>query len=148
MRLDVVCLAPLLIILLALCRPDRFREIVDTQIAFVRYAESRNDITVQELVTCPIKIVGQILSGMSPSCRGIARRKQKNAQKGLIDSPVDSPSTTRAVQYRVWTLEELSKFDGSISLSNPRGRVYLSVGGIVFDVTTGRHFYGIGSHYR
>jgi predicted heme/steroid binding protein len=62
-----------------------------------------------------------------------------------------------APKERTFTLKELSAFDGSVnspSRQNPpgpngEGDVYLSIGGIVFDVTEqGRQFYGVGQHYH
>jgi predicted heme/steroid binding protein len=47
-----------------------------------------------------------------------------------------------------FSLEELQRFDGTYSLKNPSSKIYLSIGGIVFDVTSGEKFYGPNGHYH
>jgi membrane-associated progesterone receptor component len=47
----------------------------------------------------------------------------------------------------VFDSEELAAFDGRGSDANPAKLIYLSVGGVVFDVTAGKRFYGPGEHY-
>lgn len=48
-----------------------------------------------------------------------------------------------------FTLKGLSFFKGSVTENNPLGRIFLSVGGIVFDVTDkGFGFYGPGMSYH
>lgn len=49
---------------------------------------------------------------------------------------------------KTFSIEELSLFNGKRCPSNPSAIVYLSVGGIVFDVTAGFHFYGEGHEYN
>ena len=41
------------------------------------------------------------------------------------------------VLFRVYTSRSLERFDG-----RTEGRILLAIGGIVFDVTAGRNFYG------
>jgi len=49
---------------------------------------------------------------------------------------------------RVWSLTEISGYNGLKTDANPSGKIFLSVGGIVFDVSKGIEFYGVGQHYH
>lgn len=51
-------------------------------------------------------------------------------------------------EERVWTLTEISGYNGLSTNANPSGTIFLSVGGVVFDVSKGREFYGVGQHYN
>jgi predicted heme/steroid binding protein len=57
------------------------------------------------------------------------------------DDPPDPP--------RNFTLAQLSQFDGTADAKSGQAKdVYLSINGIVFDVSKGRNFYGPGGPYE
>ncbi|ESO90079.1 hypothetical protein LOTGIDRAFT_77624, partial [Lottia gigantea] len=45
---------------------------------------------------------------------------------------------------RIFTSEEIAKFDGS----DPSQPIYMGIKGVVFDVSSGKNFYGKGSSYN
>ena len=46
---------------------------------------------------------------------------------------------------RIFTLEELARFDGT----NPDCKaIYISIAGVVYDVSDGSKFYGVGGSYH
>jgi len=61
--------------------------------------------------------------------------------------PAAAPASKRVAEARdpekVWTAEELKKYDGS----NPTSPIYLACKGVVYDVTAGEGFYGPGGPY-
>jgi predicted heme/steroid binding protein len=93
------------------------------------------------------------ISGVSLSTGKLPHFNVLSALFGITAGAIEGGEPSE----RVFSLEELSTYDGSANsptAKNPRGQngegdVYLSIGGIVFDVTEkGRHFYGTGYHYH
>lgn len=58
------------------------------------------------------------------------------------------PPESKVIVFRTFTPKTLLPFNGYVSSSNPAGSVYLAVRGRVFDVSSGRNFYGPGGPYE
>nr|CCA20216.1 conserved hypothetical protein [Albugo laibachii Nc14] len=78
-------------------------------------------------------------SSSMPNCPSAIKRLVTYFQR-------DHPAKDRvdAENLKIYTLEELKKYDGS-DASSP---ILLAVGGKVLDVTTGSKFYGVGKTYN
>jgi cytochrome b involved in lipid metabolism len=76
---------------------------------------------------------------MFPSEHGDTKNATDADEKD--DDPPDPP--------RNFTLAQLSHFDGTVDTKSGQAKdVYLSISGIVFDVSKGRNFYGPGGPYE
>lgn len=99
---------------------------------------------------CPLKLTGQLLSlQWPPTCQPRTRRLETEhvAELSPAQPEMLPPPLPMADAELVFDSEELAAFDGRGSDANPAKLIYLSVGGVVFDVTAGKRFYGPGEHY-
>lgn len=106
---------------------------------------------VVHVTTCPLKAFGQLLSlQWPPTCQP---RNQKSNLAQTIQTATTKPETLPpplpldSLPELIFSTDELAAFDGRHSAINPAKLIYLSVGGIVFDVTAGKRFYGPDEHY-
>jgi membrane-associated progesterone receptor component len=81
-----------------------------------------------------MKTTGKILSGV-------------HEWDGKIECN-ENEQTCDANSEPIFTAEKLRLFNGIKSPSNPKGKIYLSVGGVVFDVSSGKQFYAPGRAYH
>ena len=64
------------------------------------------------------------------------------------DPAIDDEEEEEADPPRNFTAQQLLEFDGKPGKDGTDKPVYLSVNGIVFDMSTGRDFYGPGGPYE
>jgi membrane-associated progesterone receptor component len=104
------------------------------------------------VASCPLKLAGQLLSlQWPPTCQS---RIQKVNPEQVVETAMTQPDTQpppppplASAPELTFDTNDLAAFDGRYSILNPAKLIYLSVGGIVFDVTAGKRFYGPEEHY-
>jgi len=74
-------------------------------------------------------------SRQAERARVLAVESSRSRSRRVPERPVDP--------NRTFTKQQLKAYDGS----NPTGPIYLSICGVVYDVTTGESFYGPGGGY-